>query len=97
MLLQELEVGELRRRLRAERGVRKACERWLRAELRSRVRGARVVRQLSTQTPLRCHLVDSSRYKFASAYSSLVHDCHSLPFIANPILSVNLESPSVTS
>ncbi|KIZ07616.1 hypothetical protein MNEG_0331 [Monoraphidium neglectum] len=32
----ELEVGELRRRLRAERGVRKACERWLRAELRSR-------------------------------------------------------------
>jgi len=30
-------VAELRRRLKAERGVRKACERWLRAELRTRV------------------------------------------------------------
>jgi hypothetical protein len=29
-------VSELRRRLKAERGVRKACERWLRAELRTR-------------------------------------------------------------
>ncbi|KAI8469691.1 MAG: hypothetical protein J3K34DRAFT_521949 [Monoraphidium minutum] len=32
----DLEVAELRRRLSAERGVRKACERWLRAELRTR-------------------------------------------------------------
>lgn len=37
-LVQDLEIAELRRRLRAERGVRKACERWLRAELRTRVR-----------------------------------------------------------
>jgi hypothetical protein len=29
-------VSELQRRLKAERGVRKACERWLKAELRSR-------------------------------------------------------------
>eukprot|EP00882_Tetradesmus_deserticola_P025554 GHRQ01028078.1.p1 GENE.GHRQ01028078.1~~GHRQ01028078.1.p1 ORF type:complete len:339 (+),score=165.19 GHRQ01028078.1:95-1111(+) len=32
----ELEVGELRRRLKAEHGVRKACERWLKSELKSR-------------------------------------------------------------
>ncbi len=34
-----MEMSELTRRLKAERGVRKACERWLRVELRSRVRG----------------------------------------------------------
>jgi hypothetical protein len=36
---QELEVAELRRRLKAEHGVRKACERWLKSELTSRVSG----------------------------------------------------------
>ena len=35
--LQDLEISELRRRLKAERGVRKACEKWLKAELKSRV------------------------------------------------------------
>jgi hypothetical protein len=29
----------MRRRLKAERGVRKACEKWLKEELRGRVRG----------------------------------------------------------
>lgn len=32
---------ELARRLRAERSVRKACEKWLRSELRSRVSAGR--------------------------------------------------------
>lgn len=37
---QDIEIGELRRRLKAEHGVRKACERWLKSELKSRVSGA---------------------------------------------------------
>eukprot|EP00775_Hariotina_reticulata_P009893 gene9893-10050_t len=32
----DLEIAELRRRVKAEHGVRKACERWLRSELQSR-------------------------------------------------------------
>lgn len=32
----DLEISELRQRLRAERGVRKACEAWLQSELKSR-------------------------------------------------------------
>lgn len=32
----DIEIGELRRRLKAEHGVRKACERWLKSELKSR-------------------------------------------------------------
>ncbi|KAF8069690.1 hypothetical protein HT031_001807 [Scenedesmus sp. PABB004] len=32
----DVEIAELARRLRAEHGVRKACERWLRGELKSR-------------------------------------------------------------
>lgn len=35
--LQDLEIQELRQRLQSERGVRKACEKWLKAELKSRV------------------------------------------------------------
>lgn len=35
-ITQAVEVSELTRRLRAEHDVRKACERWLRSELRSR-------------------------------------------------------------
>jgi hypothetical protein len=38
---QDLEIGELRRRLKAEHSVRKACERWLKSELKSRVSAAR--------------------------------------------------------
>ncbi len=38
---QDIEIAELQRRLRAERGVRKACEKWLKAELRSRVSASR--------------------------------------------------------
>jgi hypothetical protein len=38
---QDLEMGELRRRLKAEHSVRKACERWLKSELKSRVSAAR--------------------------------------------------------
>lgn len=40
-----LQIEELKRRLRAERGLRKTCEKWMRSELRSRVRGCVAVGQ----------------------------------------------------
>jgi hypothetical protein len=38
--VQDLEISELRQRLRAERNVRKACQAWLQGELKSRVSAA---------------------------------------------------------
>lgn len=35
----EAELEDMRRRLRSEKNLRKACEKWLRSELKSRVRG----------------------------------------------------------
>jgi hypothetical protein len=40
-VVQELEITQMRQRLRAERGVRKACEAWLQSELKGRVSGGR--------------------------------------------------------
>ena len=34
----EFEIDDLKKRLRSERSIRKGCEKWLRAELKSRVR-----------------------------------------------------------